>query len=273
MQGHKRFAGVDMQQTSDGEFCHQIFRMLKMDASVSVDSRVLMQKRALRKYVAGSGFTEVVKPDGRQYTLKHGKALVGAIAAGIEPLESRRKVGREMQFYPFKINDKQQRNKAVIEANDAVHRQTPKRRDAKSVAAAGTTRRKMLLVSTTHTRVPRPLVREQRETVGTTATSVSCVVSKVISSGTVPKDSRVRQGMAFMATARTQTSNSSPQAVPLSIHGARPPRCPLRLPPLERKGTRPPQKRWFRRPSLLSLKRLPRTTMATRIFSCRGRRW
>ena len=47
------------------DFCRQIFRVLKMDASVPVDSRVIMQKRALRKYLADSGFTDVVKPGGR----------------------------------------------------------------------------------------------------------------------------------------------------------------------------------------------------------------
>ena len=36
-----------------------------MDASVQVGSRVLMEKRALRIYLADSGLTEVVKPDGR----------------------------------------------------------------------------------------------------------------------------------------------------------------------------------------------------------------
>ena len=66
--------------------------MLKVDESVPVDSRVFMQTRALRKYLADSGVTEVVRPDGRQYTLKHCKMLVDAIAAGIEPLEFRRKV-------------------------------------------------------------------------------------------------------------------------------------------------------------------------------------
>ena len=45
-----------------------------MDASVPVDSRVLMRKRALQKYLADSGFTNVVKPGGWQYTLKHGKS-------------------------------------------------------------------------------------------------------------------------------------------------------------------------------------------------------
>ena len=40
----------------------------------------------------------MVKPDGRQYTLQHGKVLVEAIAAGIEPLEFRRKVEKKMRF-------------------------------------------------------------------------------------------------------------------------------------------------------------------------------
>ena len=53
-----------------------------MDASVPVDSRVFMQKRAVRKYLADSGLTDVVKPGGRQYTLKYGKVLVEAISAG-----------------------------------------------------------------------------------------------------------------------------------------------------------------------------------------------
>ena len=84
--GLEMFAGVDMQQTSDVDFCCQIFRVLKMDASVPVDSRVFIQKRALRKYPSDSGLTDVVKPGGRRYTLKHGKVLVEAIAAGIVPL-------------------------------------------------------------------------------------------------------------------------------------------------------------------------------------------
>ena len=79
MQG---FVGIDMQQTSDEDFCRQIFRVLKMDASVPVDSRVFVQKRALRKYLADSGITKVVRPDGRQYTLKHRKVLVKAVARG-----------------------------------------------------------------------------------------------------------------------------------------------------------------------------------------------
>ena len=134
-----------MQQTGDVEFRRQIFRVLKMDASVPVDSRVFMQKRALRKYLADSGLTDV-KPGGRQCTLKHGKVPVEAIAAGIEPLEFRRKVERELRFNLlvhdldalFSIIDQQRRDQAVIEANDAARRQTAKRRDARSVAAAGT---------------------------------------------------------------------------------------------------------------------------------------
>ena len=40
----------------------------------------------------------VVKPGGRQYTQKHGKMLVEAISAEIDPLEFRRKMEREMRF-------------------------------------------------------------------------------------------------------------------------------------------------------------------------------
>ena len=46
--GLEKFAGVDVQQTSDVDFCRKIFRVLKMGASVPVHSRVFMQKRALR---------------------------------------------------------------------------------------------------------------------------------------------------------------------------------------------------------------------------------
>ena len=146
LQGLKRFAGVDMQQTSDEDFRRQIFRVLKMDASVPIVSRVFMQKRALQEYLADSGLTEVVRSDSRQYTLNHGKVLVEAIAAGIETLEFRRKVGKKRRFdlvthdpdALFNIIANQQRDQAVIEANDAERRQIAKRRDSRSMAAAGT---------------------------------------------------------------------------------------------------------------------------------------
>ena len=56
--------------------------------------------------------------------------LVGAISAGIEPLEFRRKVKREVRFNLvvhdpdalFNIIDLQRRDQAVIEANDAARR-------------------------------------------------------------------------------------------------------------------------------------------------------
>ena len=76
MQWLKTLAAVHMQQSRAEKVRRQIFRVLKMDASVTAGDRVSMQKRALRKYHAHSGLTEVVKPDGRQYTLKHGKVLV-----------------------------------------------------------------------------------------------------------------------------------------------------------------------------------------------------
>ena len=72
--------------------------------------------------------------------------LVEEIAAGIEPLTFRPKVEKKMRFdlvahdpgALFNIIAKQQRNTKIIEANDAERRPTAKRRDAKSMAAAGT---------------------------------------------------------------------------------------------------------------------------------------
>ena len=86
-----------------------------------------------------------MKPGDRQYSLQHGK-VVEAIAAGIEPLEFRRKVEKKMRFdlamhdpdALFNIIAKQQRDQAVVETNDAEPRQTAKRRNARSMAAAGT---------------------------------------------------------------------------------------------------------------------------------------
>ena len=65
MQGLKTFTGLCVQQANDEIFCRQILPVLKMDASVLADSRVFMQKRALRKYRADNGLTVVLKPGGR----------------------------------------------------------------------------------------------------------------------------------------------------------------------------------------------------------------
>ena len=140
------FAGVDVQQTSDVEFCRQIVRVLKVDASVPVDSKVFMQKPALRISHADSGLTDVVKPGGRQYTLKHGKVRVETIPAGTEPLEFRRKVEKGMRFNLvvhdpdalFNIIDQQRQDQYVIETKDAIHRQTATWRDSRSVTGAVT---------------------------------------------------------------------------------------------------------------------------------------
>ena len=96
--GLEMFAGNDVQQTIDVDFCRQTFRVLKMNAIGPVDSRMFMQNRAMRKYLADRGLTAVLKPGGRQYTPKHSKVLIEAIAAGIEPLAFRRKVKRVMRF-------------------------------------------------------------------------------------------------------------------------------------------------------------------------------
>lgn len=76
--------------------------------------------------------------------------LVEAIAAGMEPLEFIRNVERNMcsEFVThdpdalFNTIVKQLRDEAIIEANDAKHRQTANRRDARLVG--GTGRKKFL---------------------------------------------------------------------------------------------------------------------------------
>ena len=67
-----------------------------MNAKLPLDKRVVMQKRAF--YLADSGLTEVMKPDIPQSTLTHGKVLVETIAAGVEPLELRRKENKNIRF-------------------------------------------------------------------------------------------------------------------------------------------------------------------------------
>ena len=87
-----------------------------------------------------------MRPDGRQYTPKHGKVLVEAVAAGIEPTRVSRQGGKKKRFdlvvhdpdALFNIIAKQQRDQAVIQANDAERRQTAKRLDSWSMDAAGT---------------------------------------------------------------------------------------------------------------------------------------
>ena len=148
------FAGVDMQQTSDNEdFCRQIFCVLKRDASVPVDGWVFMQKRVLRKYLGDSGLTEVVRPDGRQYMLKHGKVLV--------EFEFRRNVEKNMRFdlvthdpdALFSIIAKQQLRPMMLNVSKQQNGLTLGR-----WLLRGLSRRKVLLTSTTHAIGPRLLV-------------------------------------------------------------------------------------------------------------------
>ena len=53
--GLETVAGVDVQQTSDVHFCRQIFRVLRMDVSVPVASRVFMQTRACENTLLTAG--------------------------------------------------------------------------------------------------------------------------------------------------------------------------------------------------------------------------
>ena len=283
MQGLKRFAGVDVQKTRNEDFCRQIFRELRMDASVPVDGREFVKKRALRKYLADSGLTEVVRPDGRQYTLRHSKVLVEAIAAGIEPLEFRREVETCMRYEIvthdpdslFNIIAKQQRDQAVVEANDAERRQTAKQRDSRSMAAAGTKPQgRAVDEHDSRENAKAAGVKTERNRRYDNNECFVCGKSRNTSGGIAPKASRARRGKASMArpTARPLYSSSSPQAVPLSIPGARQSGWPLRLPPFDLVRTRPPLRRWLRRPNMLRLNHLGGMT-TTSTFACRGKGW
>ena len=200
MQGLKRLAGFDMQRTSHEDYYLLIIRSLKMDAIVPVDSRVFNSKCAVRKYITDRGLTEVVRPDGRQYTRKHCKVLVKAIAAGIKPIEFHRKVENKLRFdlvtrdpdALFSIIAKQQRDQATIDANDDVRRQIAKRCNAKLMTVAGTQPQGRTI--TMHARVPRLPMSKQSGTAGTPTRSALCVASKATNSGNAPKASWVRVG-------------------------------------------------------------------------------
>ena len=149
--------------------------------------------------------------------------LVKVIAAIIELLGFGRKVEKKMRFdlalhdhdALFNLVAKQKRGQDVMEANDASRRQKLKRRDARSVASAGT----------------KPQGRghdenEPRESSKAAGIYDSCRYDNNECCGCgmqcykqlhCPKASRVRRGKAFMAIATARPSSSSSlQAVPLN---------------------------------------------------------
>ena len=158
--------------------------------------------------------------------------LVEAIAAGIEPLEFRHKVKKKMRFdlvthdpdASFSIIAKQQRDQAVIEANNAERRQTAKRRDARSMAAAGT--------KPQGSAVDEHDSRENAKAAGVKAErnrrydNNDCFACG--KQGHKQRDGpQSQQGKAgkgvhiARATARPPYSSSGPKPVPLSIPGSR----------------------------------------------------
>ena len=182
-------------------------------------------------------------------------------------------VGSEMCIRDrFNIIDQQRRDQAVNEANDAARQQTATRRDARSVAAAET--------KLQGNAADKPNGSQSTKTAGVKAernrryeNNEYFVCGKQgHKQWDCPESQQGRREKAFMArvTARTPScscitrSSSNPQAVPLSVAGAKPSGWPLRLPPLrlELVGTRPPQKRWLRESNHLQLRRL-RTKMTT----------
>ena len=198
-----------------------------------------MPKRPLRKYFADSGFTDVVKPGGRSYTLRYGKVMVEAIVAKIQPLEVRCKVKTKTSLNHVtdalsNIVDRQLQNQAVIMSNDASRRQAATRRDARSMASAGT-KLQGNAADEYDTSQSAKTAEVKADRNRRYDNSVSLVATKVTRNGTAPKGSKARRRKAFMvsATARPSSrSSNNPQTVTLSMPREKTPTQPLRLPPL-----------------------------------------
>ena len=109
----------------------------------------------------------------------------------------------------FNIIDQQRRGQAVIEANDAARRQSATRRDARSVAAAGTNLRGNAADKSDGSQSAKTEGVNAERTVGTRETSVLFVASKVTSNGSAPKARRERRGKAFMARGTARPPSSS----------------------------------------------------------------
>ena len=199
----------------------------------------------------------MVRPDGRQYTLKHGTLLIEAIATGIEPLESRLKVEKKVCFdfvthdpdALFNIIAKQQWDQAVIKANDAERRQTAKQPDARSIVAAG----------------PKPQgsaadghdSRENAKAAGVRCEiraecrydNTQCFVrgKQGHKQWGCPQRHQGKAGKGVHGQSHDQTpipEQQSPDGL-AQLTRSKTTGTPLRLPPLELVGTRPPQNRWL----------------------------
>ena len=105
--------------------------------------------------------------------------------------------------------DQQRRDQGMTEANDAERRETATRRDARSMAAAGT--------NLQGNAADKPDGSQSAKNAGVKAErnrryeNNEClfVASKVTSNGTVPKASRAKRGKAFVARATARTPGSS----------------------------------------------------------------
>ena len=145
----------------------------------------------------------------------------------------------------FNIFAKQQRDTAVIEASDAERRQTAKRRDSRSMAAAGTKPQR----STTdgHDSREKAKAAVVKAELNRRYGNKECFGCGKQGHKQLdcPQSQQGRAGKGAHSHSQDQTSrlysSSSPQAVPLCIAGARQPGWPPRLPPFELVGTRPPQ--------------------------------
>ena len=142
----------------------------------------------------------------------------------------------------FSIIAKQQRDQPVTKANDADRRQTAKRRDARSMAAASTKPHRSAADehdSRENTKAADVKVERNRR-----YDNNQCFVcgKRGDKQWNCPQSQQGKAGKGPMTrfTARPLYSSSSPHSVPLSIPGTRQLGWPLRLPLLELVRTRLP---------------------------------
>ena len=194
----------------------------------------------MNQHLADSGLTEVMTPDCRQYTLYRGNV----------PVEE------NMQFdlvthdpdALFNIFANQLRDQAAIEANDAERRQTGKRRDATSMAAAGTmSQGNAADEHDSRENTKAAGVKPERDRrYDNNECLVGCKQGHKPRNCPQTKQGTAGKGVYDQSQGQTPILQQQSTIGPAEHTRSKGPDWALRLPPLELICTRQPQKRWIR---------------------------
>ena len=182
----------------------------------------------------------------------------------------------------FNIIDQQRRDQAVIEATDAARRQKGTRREARSVAAAGT--------KLQGNAADKPDGSQSAKTAGVKAErnrryeNNECFVcgKQGHKQWDCPQNQQGKAGKGVHGQSHDQDPKQQQHHQQLQQSPGNPAQytqskgtgiAPASATPtrLELVGTRPPEKRWLREANLLRLRRLRRRMTITCTFACRGR--